>query len=118
MLPQAVYYYWYSTLRQAAVQRHAAALGRELLDRRSANITVAESLLVAAAAGCINVLATNPIWLLATRMQATQRTQQQYDKEGLGLPKVGVLQVGGWVGGGYRSPWQGAGRVSSLIAAH
>eukprot|EP00887_Chlorella_sp_A99_P002640 scaffold6.g2640.t1 len=93
---QAIYYYWYSVLRRAAVERRAAALGRELVtgaDLRSADITVAESLMVAAAAGCINVLATNPIWLLATRMQASHQLAKQYADEGLGEPSGGVVRA-------------------------
>lgn len=39
----------------------------------SGNITVAESLLVASLAGMGNVLLTNPIWMIATRMQTQQR---------------------------------------------
>lgn len=44
-------------LRRAAAE--VAAAGADL---RSVNITVAESLLVAAMAGAGNVLLTNPIW--------------------------------------------------------
>lgn len=51
----------YSLLRQLAVLRRSSG-GAAGLDLRAANITVAESLLVAAAAGAGNVLLTNPIW--------------------------------------------------------
>jgi adenine nucleotide transporter 17 len=62
---QGIYFYLYSTLRQAAVRRRSS-----LTDTRSAEVTVAESLFVAALAGMGNVLLTNPIWMIATRMQA------------------------------------------------
>jgi len=73
---QGVYFYLYSTLRQAAVRRRSSPttfLTDALADSRSAEVTVAESLLVAALAGMGNVLLTNPIWMIATRMQAHQK---------------------------------------------
>lgn len=36
----------------------------------TASLSVGASLVVASLAGCINVVLTNPIWVLATRMQA------------------------------------------------
>ncbi|PRW56204.1 peroxisomal nicotinamide adenine dinucleotide carrier [Chlorella sorokiniana] len=63
---QGIYFYLYSALRRLAVLRRAGA-GADL---RAANVTVAESLLVASLAGMGNVLLTNPIWMVATRMQA------------------------------------------------
>jgi solute carrier family 25 (peroxisomal adenine nucleotide transporter), member 17 len=74
---QGVYFYLYSTLRQAAVRRRSSPtqslLTDALTDTRSAEVTVAESLFVAALAGMGNVLLTNPIWMIATRMQAHQK---------------------------------------------
>ncbi|KAL4426979.1 hypothetical protein ABPG77_009540 [Micractinium sp. CCAP 211/92] len=82
---QGIYFYLYSVLRRLAVLRRAMAdataagvTGRHLagaVDVRGANVTVAESLLVAALAGMGNVLLTNPIWMVATRMQAMSRTK-------------------------------------------
>lgn len=44
----------------------------------AASLSVGASLVVASLAGCINVVLTNPIWVLATRMQAgTSGTQRQ-----------------------------------------
>jgi adenine nucleotide transporter 17 len=65
-ISQGVYFYLYSLLRRLAVIRRAAAEvsasgGRQLLtdaDIRGANVTVADSLLVAALAGMGNVLLT------------------------------------------------------------
>jgi adenine nucleotide transporter 17 len=71
---QGVYFYLYSILRQAAVRRRSSTFFTDALaDSRSAEITVAESLFVAALAGMGNVLLTNPIWMIATRMQAHQK---------------------------------------------
>lgn len=70
---QGVYFYLYSLLRQAVVERRASAALSALADSRSSEVTVAESLLVAALAGMGNVLLTNPIWMIATRMQAHQK---------------------------------------------
>jgi len=72
-ISQGVYFYLYSLLRQTAVRRRAAPGAGG--DARSADITVAESLFVAALAGMGNVLLTNPIWMVATRMQTHQRQQ-------------------------------------------
>ncbi|KAL4457944.1 hypothetical protein ABPG75_012809 [Micractinium tetrahymenae] len=82
---QGIYFYLYSLLRRLAVLRRAAAeaaatgvTGRQLaaaVDVRGANVTVGESLLVAALAGMGNVLLTNPIWMVATRMQAMSRAR-------------------------------------------
>ncbi|KAI7843799.1 hypothetical protein COHA_002697 [Chlorella ohadii] len=68
---QGIYFYLYSALRRLAVLRRAGAGA----DVRAANVTVAESLLVASLAGMGNVLLTNPIWMVATRMQALSRAK-------------------------------------------
>jgi adenine nucleotide transporter 17 len=80
-------------LRQIAVLRRAAAAGgggaggKQPVDLRNANITVAESLVVAAVAGMGNVLLSNPIWMVATRMQAQSRDKRA-------APAPGELQPG------------------------
>eukprot|EP00889_Picochlorum_renovo_P008682 jgi/Picre1/35712/NNA_003172.t1 len=59
---QGVYFYFYSVLRGMAVKRRKhGASGIEL--------QVGESLAIASLAGMANVLLTNPIWMVATRMQ-------------------------------------------------
>jgi adenine nucleotide transporter 17 len=59
---QGVYFYFYSVLRGMAVKRRKhGASGLEL--------QVGESLAIASFAGMANVLLTNPIWMVATRMQ-------------------------------------------------
>ena len=47
-------------------------------------IGVGTSLLVAFFAGCGNVLITNPIWVVATRMQAHQKQAKDDDKSEAG----------------------------------
>jgi solute carrier family 25 (peroxisomal adenine nucleotide transporter), member 17 len=83
---QGVYFYLYSLLRQAAVKRRNGVRGgSSSADLRSAEVSVAETLLVAALAGAGNVLLTNPIWTVATRMQThshnTVSTQQQQQQQ-------------------------------------
>ncbi|PSC72619.1 peroxisomal nicotinamide adenine dinucleotide carrier [Micractinium conductrix] len=100
---QGIYFYLYSLLRRLAVLRRAAAeaaaaaaaggggaAARQLLDVRSANVTVAESLLVAAVAGMGNVLLTNPIWMVATRMQAMSRARAAPTPRAGGVPPPGL----------------------------
>lgn len=64
MVSQGVYFYLYSMLRKIAVAR------RRNSARSSQDIRVFESLLTASLAGMGNVLLTNPIWMIATRMQS------------------------------------------------
>uniref|UniRef100_A0A7S0UVS8 Uncharacterized protein n=1 Tax=Polytomella parva TaxID=51329 RepID=A0A7S0UVS8_9CHLO len=73
---QAVYFYIYSSLRDVVVSRKRAALGSHAVpsgDRRSESIGVFSSMAVALLAGCGNVLATTPMWVIVTQMQAEQR---------------------------------------------
>ena len=61
---QGVYFYLYSKLRSWALQA-LQGQGKAL----TGDIGVGPSLLVAFLAGCGNVLLTNPIWVVSTRMQ-------------------------------------------------
>lgn len=57
-------------LRQAAVNRRAkTSRSSTSSPEEKAEVTIGESLLMAALAGMGNVLLTNPIWMVATRMQ-------------------------------------------------
>ena len=91
---QGVYFYLYSLLRQSFVARHQRLTSSRSqvppeqgvamplsctggckpimnpVSLCSQDIGVGPSLLVAFLAGCGNVLITNPIWTIATRMQA------------------------------------------------
>mmetsp|Transcript_6466 Transcript_6466/g.18649 ORF Transcript_6466/g.18649 Transcript_6466/m.18649 type:complete len:335 (+) Transcript_6466:204-1208(+) len=73
---QGVYFYLYSLLRDLAVARkHAAAGTSSLQSSREQELPIGASLLVAALAGAGNVLLTNPIWVVATRMQSNRHTK-------------------------------------------
>lgn len=50
----------------------------------SGDMGVGSALLVAFFAGCGNVLITNPIWVVATRMQAHQKENKDDDKADAG----------------------------------
>jgi len=73
-----VYFYWYSFLREHAIQ---------LAQRKE--LTALESLGVSTVAGVINVISTLPIWVVNTRMQLdTSKTLKQqlltvYNEEGI-----------------------------------
>lgn len=70
---QGVYFYFYSLLRDLAVSRKHAAAGTTSVQRsREQELPIGASLLVAAFAGAGNVLLTNPIWVVATRMQSNR----------------------------------------------
>lgn len=63
---QGVYFALYAVARKRAVKEKAKRLG---IPRSKVALTTAEALLVAAAAGAGNVLLTNPIWVLVTKLQ-------------------------------------------------
>ena len=95
----------YSLLRRLAVLRRiaaeAAAAGgaplpaaEDLLLLRGAAIGVGESLLVAALAGMGNVLLTNPIWMVATRMQALSKAAAGAGAAAGGDDKVAAVGSG------------------------
>ncbi|KAI6676246.1 hypothetical protein NL676_037042 [Syzygium grande] len=63
---QGVYYYFYQIFRKKA---EVAALERRKKGMGDGTVGMFSSLMVAALSGCINVLLTNPIWVVVTRMQ-------------------------------------------------
>ncbi|CAI9768334.1 unnamed protein product [Fraxinus pennsylvanica] len=63
---QGVYYYFYQIFRNKA---EAAALERKKRGFGDGSVGMVSSLVVAALSGCVNVLLTNPIWVVVTRMQ-------------------------------------------------
>lgn len=105
---QGVYFYLYSLLRDAAVARAAAAAAaaaraRGVKPPRAGGaggggapppLSVGASLLVAFLAGCGNVLLTNPIWVVATRMQAAAKASPPEEASGVVLPPRRVTAVG------------------------
>ncbi|GAU39529.1 hypothetical protein TSUD_222990 [Trifolium subterraneum] len=91
---EGVYYYFYQIFRNRA---EAAALEKKMLGTGDGSVGMFSSLIVAALSGWVNVLLTDPIWLVVTRMQTkeSKRTlaviQEVYDEAGvLGFWK-GVL---------------------------
>jgi solute carrier family 25 (peroxisomal adenine nucleotide transporter), member 17 len=79
-----VYFYLYSLLRQLAVARRRASSGT-----KSSNISIAESLMIAAVAGAGNMLITCPAQVVATQMQA-QHAPSSRNRDHL-PPSKGVL---------------------------
>ncbi|KAL4576172.1 hypothetical protein LXL04_012261 [Taraxacum kok-saghyz] len=63
---QGVYYYFYQIFRSRA---EATALRRKKEGSGDGSVGMLSSLMVAAMSGCVNVLLTNPIWVVVTRMQ-------------------------------------------------
>ncbi|THF98405.1 hypothetical protein TEA_025693 [Camellia sinensis var. sinensis] len=70
---QGVYYYFYQIFRNKA---EAAALEHRKKGVGDGSVGMFSSLAVAALSGCINVLLTNPIWVIVTRMQTHTKKSQ------------------------------------------
>jgi len=89
VVSSSVYYYLYSAIRSAVVAQRMQRQGRTAPSSpsRSSDISVLESILVASVAGCVNVLLTNPAWVVATRMQAQQKSR------GGEARRLGMMQV-------------------------
>lgn len=68
---QGVYYYFYQIFRSKAEN---IALNRKKKGAGDGSVGMFSSLLVAALSGCLNVLLTNPIWVVVTRMQTHTKT--------------------------------------------
>ncbi|KAM7271146.1 hypothetical protein ACFE04_030360 [Oxalis oulophora] len=67
---QGVYYYVYQIFRNKA---EARAIEHRKLGFGDGTVGMFSSLVVAALAGCVNVLLTNPIWVVVTRMQTHKK---------------------------------------------
>uniref|UniRef100_A0A1D1XS34 Mitochondrial substrate carrier family protein Q n=1 Tax=Anthurium amnicola TaxID=1678845 RepID=A0A1D1XS34_9ARAE len=70
---QGVYYYFYQIFRSRAEN---AALDRWNRGIGDGSVGMFESLVAAALSGCVNVLLTNPIWVVVTRMQTHKKTKR------------------------------------------
>ncbi|KAI8549096.1 hypothetical protein RHMOL_Rhmol07G0324000 [Rhododendron molle] len=66
---QGIYYYFYQVFKNKA---EAIAVARRKKGRGDGTVGMLSWLVVAAFAGSLNVLLTNPIWVLVTRMQARE----------------------------------------------
>ena len=80
-----MYFWLYSRLRTLALEA-LQARGRAL----TGDIGIGPSLLVAFLAGCGNVLLTNPIWVVSTRMQVHSAARwHRMQSSGSQLPRQG-----------------------------
>ncbi|TQD84666.1 hypothetical protein C1H46_029754 [Malus baccata] len=71
---QGVYYYFYQIFRNKA---ETAALEQRKMGVGDGSVGMLSSLLVAALSGCVNVLFTNPIWVVVTRMQTYKKSSKK-----------------------------------------
>ncbi|KAJ7959700.1 peroxisomal nicotinamide adenine dinucleotide carrier-like [Quillaja saponaria] len=67
---QGVYYYFYQIFRNKA---EVAALEQRKRGVGDGSVGMLSSLIVAALSGCVNVLLTNPMWVVVTRMQTHRK---------------------------------------------
>ncbi|KAK4436541.1 Peroxisomal nicotinamide adenine dinucleotide carrier [Sesamum alatum] len=70
---QGVYYYFYQIFRNKA---EVTALEQRKKGIGDGSVGMLSSLVVAALSGCVNVLLTNPIWVVVTRMQTHTKKSQ------------------------------------------
>ncbi|KAG0565793.1 hypothetical protein KC19_7G015100 [Ceratodon purpureus] len=71
---QGVYYYFYQLLKNEAEARARKSVK---LGNADASVGMLTSLVIAAMAGCANVLLTNPIWVIVTRMQTQAQAMRR-----------------------------------------
>ncbi|CAK9135729.1 unnamed protein product [Ilex paraguariensis] len=77
---QGVYYYFYQIFRDKA---EAIAIERKRKGIGDGSVGMFSSLVVAALSGCVNVLLTNPIWVVVTRMQTHSKKSQPSQTESI-----------------------------------
>uniref|UniRef100_A0A803KX39 Uncharacterized protein n=1 Tax=Chenopodium quinoa TaxID=63459 RepID=A0A803KX39_CHEQI len=70
---QGVYYYFYQVFKNKA---ESIAAARKVKGLGDGNVGMISWLAVAAMAGCLNVLLTNPMWVLVTRMQTQTQAER------------------------------------------
>ncbi|WOL19510.1 peroxisomal nicotinamide adenine dinucleotide carrier-like [Canna indica] len=90
---QGIYYYFYQVLKNKAEAVAAARKKRGLGD---GTVGMFSWLVVAAIAGSLNVLLTNPIWVLVTRMQThtqAERKIMEARKEAILRESPGIANV-------------------------
>ncbi|PON69066.1 Mitochondrial carrier domain containing protein [Parasponia andersonii] len=80
---QGVYYYFYQIFRNKA---EAAALEQMKIGIGDGSVGMLSSLLVAALSGCVNVLLTNPIWVVVTRMQTHTKISKSLPNQTRSIP--------------------------------
>ncbi|KAJ4970114.1 hypothetical protein NE237_003213 [Protea cynaroides] len=90
---QGVYYYFYQIFRNKA---EAAALDKLKKGTGDGSVGMLSSLVVAALSGCVNVLLTNPIWVVVTRMQTHTKAstgQKTFENPSVALDEAIVAAV-------------------------
>ncbi|KAK7273687.1 hypothetical protein RIF29_14746 [Crotalaria pallida] len=75
---QGIYYYFYQVFKNKAV---AIAAARKVKGHGDGTVGMFGWLVVAAIAGSLNVLLTNPIWVLVTRMQTHTQAERKIMEE-------------------------------------
>ncbi|KAF3446970.1 hypothetical protein FNV43_RR12150 [Rhamnella rubrinervis] len=75
---QGIYYYFYQVFKNKA---EAIAAARREKGRGDGSVGMFSWLVVAAIAGSLNVLLTNPIWVLVTRMQTHTQVERKIMEE-------------------------------------
>ncbi|KAG8490423.1 hypothetical protein CXB51_016113 [Gossypium anomalum] len=83
---QGVYYYFYQIFRNKAESK---ALERQKKGIGDGSVGMLSSLIVAALSGCVNVLLTNPIWVVVTRMQTHTNILKKDHSNRLATPALG-----------------------------
>ncbi|XP_054823778.1 peroxisomal nicotinamide adenine dinucleotide carrier-like isoform X2 [Prosopis cineraria] len=71
---QGIYYYFYQIFKNKAV---AIAAARKVKGRGDGTVGMLGWLVVAAIAGSLNVLFTNPLWVIVTRMQTHTQAERK-----------------------------------------
>ncbi|XP_020581057.1 peroxisomal nicotinamide adenine dinucleotide carrier [Phalaenopsis equestris] len=77
---QGVYYYFYQIFRDRA---ELVSLARQRKGIGDGSLGMLQSLVVASLAGSVNVLLTNPIWVIVTRMQTFKKSKEAIQKHDL-----------------------------------
>ncbi|PON73273.1 Mitochondrial substrate/solute carrier [Trema orientale] len=75
---QGIYYYFYQVFKNKA---ESIAISRKTKGRGDGTVGMFSWLIVAALAGSLNVLFTNPIWVLVTRMQTHTQAERKIMEE-------------------------------------
>lgn len=88
---QGIYYYFYQVFKNKA---EAIAAANKKKGRGDGTVGMLSWLVVAALAGALNVLFTNPIWVLVTRMQ----THTQAEQKILEAKKEALIRESGFIG--------------------
>eukprot|EP00249_Psilotum_nudum_P020177 c27590_g1_i1 orf=513-1673(-) len=84
---QGVYYYFYQVFRNRA---EAVALERKIAGAGDGMVGMFSSLVIAALAGCLNVILTNPIWVIVTRMQTHSQVQSSGRRQAHGKEDIDI----------------------------